>query len=101
MLYFKNSYGIINEQSYQKNGDGTITLGVPWLSIAFFGENNITVNAIDDNMYDFLRTQSQQNGAASLLSGKLRNIEYNLNGAIGIFGSMATDTNKVNIVAPE
>ena len=95
-----NSSGIINEGNYQRNDDGTITLKVPWLAIAFYQQNAVIANAIDDNMYDFLRTQSVQTGGSTLSPGEIQNINYNVNGGIGIFGSMASDTNIVFIDRP-
>lgn len=95
-----NSSGIINEENYELNPDNTITLKVPWLSFAFFGGNDIITNAIDDNMYDFLRSQDTQTGGINLAPGEIQNIRYNINGGIGIFGSMASDTNHVQITKP-
>jgi hypothetical protein len=99
--YYVNSSGIINEGNYEKNSDGTITLKVPWLAISFFGPNDIIANAIDDNMYDFLRSQDVQTGGSTLSPGEIQNIRYNVNGGIGIFGSMSSDTNFVEIVRPD
>lgn len=96
-----NSSGIINEENYDRNENDTITLRVPWLAIAYFGQNDIIANAIDDNMYDFLRSQDVQTGGSTLSPGEIQNIEYNVNGGIGIFGSLASDTNRVEIVRPE
>lgn len=99
--YHINSSGIINEGNYEKNADGNITLRVPWLSIAFYGDNKVIANAIDDNMYDFLRSQDVQGGGSTLSPGEIQNIQYNISGGIGIFGSMASDTNFVEIIRPE
>lgn len=93
-----NSSGIINEENYEQNANGTLTLRVPWLAIAYFGYNDVIANAIDDNMYDFLRSQDVQTGGTTLSPGEIQNIEYNINGGIGIFGSMASDTNRVEIL---
>lgn len=95
-----NSSGIINEENYDRNENGTITLRVPWVAIAYFGQNDVIANAIDDNMYDFLRSQDVQTGGTTLSPGEIQNIEYNVNGGIGIFGSMASDTNRVEIIRP-
>ena len=99
--YFINSSGIINEGNYSRNEDGNITLRVPWLAIAFYGSNDVVANAIDDNMYDFLRSQDVQTGGTNLSPGEIQNIEYNVKGGIGIFGSMASDTNRVFIERSE
>lgn len=98
--FYVNSSGIINEGNYTPTPEGNITLKVPWLSIAFYGDNKVVANAIDDNMYDFLRSQDTQTGGVSLSPGEIQNIQYNINGGIGIFGSMASDTNRFEIMRP-
>jgi len=52
-------------------------------------------------MYDFLRSQSVQTGGSTLSPGEIQNIDYNVEGGIGIFGSMASDTIAVNILEPQ
>lgn len=99
--YSINSSGIISEGNYEQNEDGTITLKVPWLAIAFYENNFVIANAIDDNMYDFLRSQDVQTGGSTLSPGEIQNIRYNVEGGIGIFGSMSSDTNQVFITRPE
>lgn len=102
-VYALNSSGIINESNYEENPDNTLTLRVPWLAIAFYGENEIIANAIDDNLYDFLRSQEVQTGGgpSTLPPGEIQNIIYNVEGGIGIFGSMATTSNTVFVRRPE
>lgn len=94
-----NSSGIINEGNYDINSDGTLTLRVPWLAVAFYGDNDIVANTIDDNLYDFIRSQEIQTGGgpSTLPPGEIQNIIYNIDGGIGIFGSLASDTNRVFI----
>lgn len=98
--YYQNSSGIITERNYHYNADGNIELKVPWLTVAFFDSNDVVVSAIDDNLYHFLRSQDVQSGGFSLSPGEIQNIRYNVNGGIGIFGSISTDTNRVFIVRP-
>lgn len=98
--YYINSSGIINQGSYEQDENGNITLKLPWLAIAFYGSNDIITNAIDDNMYDFLRSQDVQTGGSTLSPGEIQNIHYNVSGGIGIFGSMASDTSRVVISRP-
>lgn len=98
--YYINSSGIINEGNYERNEDDRIDLKVPWLAVAFYDTNEVVVNAIDDNMYNFLRSQDVQTGGTALSPGEIQNIRYHVNGGIGIFGSMATDTNRVVITRP-
>jgi hypothetical protein len=95
--FYINSSGIINQKDYDQNPDSTLTIKLPWLAVAFYGENKIVANAIDDNLYDFIRTQSEQTGVSSLPPGQIQNIRYHVKGGIGIFGSMASDTVSVFI----
>ncbi|WP_440999205.1 DUF4249 family protein [Fodinibius sp. SL11] len=98
--FYVNSSGIVNEGNFERNSDGTISLRLPWLGVAFYGSNNIIVNAIDDNFYDFLRSHDTQSGGTTLSPGEIQNIRYNVNGGIGIFGSMASDSNTTYIARP-
>ncbi len=98
--YYINSSGIVNEGNFEQNPDGTITLRLPWLAVAFYGSNNIIVNTIDDNLYDFLRSHDTQSGGSTLSPGEIQNIRYNVNGGIGVFGSMASDTSGTYIARP-
>ncbi|MDR8393138.1 DUF4249 domain-containing protein [Aliifodinibius sp. S!AR15-10] len=99
--YIKNTIGITNEESYQTNKDGNIIIRVPWAAIAFYGQNDIVINAIDDNIYDFLRSQNGQRDARLSVSlGEIQNIRYNVDGGIGIFGSMASVVSRVEIKKP-
>ncbi|MDX1617443.1 MAG: DUF4249 family protein [Balneolaceae bacterium] len=95
--YYKNSSGIINEDNYNRNADGTLTLRVPWLAVAFYENNFIVANAIDDNIYDFVRTQEVQSGPSTLPPGEFQNVRNHVEGGIGIFGSLASDTVRVFI----
>lgn len=95
--FYKNSSGIINEENYERNPDGTLTLRLPWLAVAFYGQNYIVANAIDDNTYDFFRSQDVQGGGSVLPPGEFQNVIYHVDGGIGIFGSIASDTVRVFI----
>ncbi len=99
--FYVNSSGIVNEGNFERNSDQTITLRLPWLGVAFYGSNNIIVNAIDDNFYDFLRSHDTQSGGTTLSPGEIQNIRYNVDGGIGIFGSMASDTVNTCIERPQ
>ncbi len=98
--FFVNSSGIINEKNYDLNSDQSITVSLPWIGVAYYGTNDVIINAIDDNMYDFLRSQNVQGGGAVLPPGEIQNIRYNVDGGIGVFGSMASDTNRVFVQRP-
>lgn len=90
--FAKNSSGIINQSNYSLNSDGTLTLKIPWLGFAFYGYNKIVTNAIDNNLYDFIRSQSVQTGGSTIPPGQIQNIINHVTGGIGVFGSIATDT---------
>lgn len=80
---------IINEGNYDINNDNSITVRLPWLMIAYLGPNRISTYAIDDNVYDFYRSAEVQLGGPNQSPGEIENVIYNVEGGIGIFGSMA------------
>lgn len=94
------SSGLINQDNYQINDDNTITLTYPWIGIAYYGPNLLTVYAIDDNIYDFFRSQSVQLGGSTLAPGEIQNVFYNVEGGIGLFGSMAGASSRVFVAPP-
>jgi hypothetical protein len=98
--FVSNSSGIINEENYDRNPDGTLTLRIPWIGVAFYEENELVANAIDDNLYDFVRSQSVQLGGSTQSPGEIQNAIYNIDGAIGVFGSIAADTVQAFIKRP-
>ncbi|SMO97768.1 DUF4249 family protein [Gracilimonas mengyeensis] len=91
-LFANNSSGIINEGNFEKNPDGSITIDYPWIGIAYYGENKIVANTLDDNIYDFIRSQEVQLGGSTLSPGEIQNVIYNIEGGIGVFGALASDT---------
>jgi len=81
---------IINEANFDLNPNGTIAIKIPWLAIAFYGPNKIKINAIDDNVLDFIRSQEIQTHAHTTLSpGEIPNVIGNIEGGGGLFGSFA------------
>jgi len=84
-----NSSGLINEGSFDINTNNTITLKFPWLGVAFYGDNVVVINSVDENLFDLVRSQQVQLGGSTLSPGEIPNVLYNTEGAIGIFGSMA------------
>ncbi len=93
---------IVNEENFDVNSDGTITLRMPWIGIAFYGWNIISTFSIDDNTYDFYRSQSSQTGGGpgTLPPGEIQNIIYNIDGGIGLFGSMSVLDIEVEVLRP-
>lgn len=79
---------ILHEGNYRVNMDNTITIPLPWIMVAYLGPNRITAYAIDDNIYDFYRSAEVQLGGSTLSPGEIENVIYNIDGGIGIFGSM-------------
>lgn len=99
------SSGLLNEGNYDRT-DGTITIRLPWFAVAFFGPNRIGINVVDDNLYDFLRTQqAQQSGFSAqqpgLGPGEIPNVIEHVEGGTGVFGSYVRVSRKVAILRPE
>jgi hypothetical protein len=64
---------------------------VPWFSFNYYGRNSIAISAIDSNYYDFIRQ--------TIVEGTdIREIRFNLQGGIGVFGSAATDSIVIALV---
>ena len=86
------SSGLLNEANFSNNTDGTVTIRYPWIAVAFYGDNKLVASTVDDNIYDFFRSESVQLGGSTLSPGEIQNAITRINGGIGIFGSMASDT---------
>lgn len=82
-----NSSGLLNQANFGRNDDGTLTIRLPWLAIAFYGPNRIDANVVDNNLYDFLRTQQAQQ--MGLAPGEIPNVIEHVEGGTGVFGSYA------------
>jgi hypothetical protein len=63
---------------------------LPWLMFRYLGRHTISVSAVDENYYDFLRQSMASEG------GSLREIRYRLNGGIGVFASAAVATGSIS-----
>lgn len=92
---------VVNEGNYDVNSDGTLTIKLPWIAVAFFGPNRLTANALDDNMYDFLRSQTVQQGGSTLAPGEIPNVIDHVEGGTGIFGSLSRSIFDVYIAPPQ
>ncbi len=96
---FVVSSGIINQASTRPNGGELVELTFPWIGVAFYGPNRIAAAAIDNNMYDFIRTIGiQQMGNQS--PGEIENFISRVEGGIGIFGSYSEITVDVEVLKP-
>lgn len=80
------SSNLLNEANFSRNTDGTVTVDLPWLGVAFFGPNEVGVNVVDDNYYDFLRSDAAQENAPP---GEFPNVIEHIEGGTGIFASYA------------
>ena len=81
---------ILNEAGYTINPDGTFTLRLPWVAVAFYGPNRARINVLDANMYDFIRSQTAQQGGGGFTPGSIPNVIETVEGGGGLFGSMAS-----------
>lgn len=92
---------IVNEENFDLNPDETLTLRMPWIGIAFYGKNTISTFSLDDNTYDYFRSQPVQTGGGGTLSpGEIQNIIYHIDGGIGLFGGMSVLKTDVNVIRP-
>ena len=92
---------ILNEENYDVNPDGTLTIKYPWLAVTFYGPNRIFANALDDNLYDYIRSQSIQQGGSTFSPGEIPNPLENVVGAHGVFGSYARIALDLFVLRPE
>lgn len=88
---------IINEANYDVNADGTIVVRLPWIAVRFYGPTVTAINAIDDNLYDFIRTLDVQQGGSTLGPGEIPSVLDRVENGTGIFGSYATVTAQLEI----
>jgi len=91
----------VNELNYAIEGDGTLTVELPWLAVAFFGRTRVSISAIDDNLFDFLRSYGVQQGGSTLSPGEIPNAIEHVEGGIGLFGSYAKVTAETLILRNE
>ncbi len=92
---------LLNEANYERLPGGALRLRVPWYAISYFGPNAFTVNALDDALYDFLRSRDAQFNPTTLSPGEIQRVLSNVENGIGVFGSLAqADTVTTFIAAP-
>lgn len=94
------SSGIINEANSRTSGSDIVELIYPWIGIAFYGPTRISAAAVDDNAFDFIRSAGTQLGGGTQSPGEIENLLYNIDGAIGIFGSYSMISVDVNVEKP-
>lgn len=98
--FANSSSRIFNEENFETNTDGSFTVQYPWMGFAFYEHNRLVANTVDDNVYDYVRSQSVQLGGSTLSPGEIQNVIYNMKGGIGIFGSVASDTTATYVKRP-
>jgi len=98
--YVRNSSGLINEGNFESQPDGTILLRFPWIGVAFYEENLVVTLSVDKNLADVIRSQEVQLGGSTLSPGEIPNLLYNIEGGIGVFGSMTADSVTTTFVRP-
>lgn len=81
---------VLNAENFEETEDGSLRIQFPWLAIYFYGRNEVTVRALDDNLYDFIRSQSVQQGGSTRPPGEIPNALEHVDGGRGIFGSSAS-----------
>ncbi len=95
---FLNQSGILFEANTELNPvTNTLKFKLPWIGVAFYGPTRITTNAIDDAMYNFIRTKDVQLGGSTLSPGEINNVATNVTNGIGVFGSYARSSVEVII----
>lgn len=87
----------INEGNYEENQDGSLTVGLPWFAVAFYGRTETVMYAVDDNLYDFLRYAQVQQGGSTLSPGEIPNVRDNVEGGRGVFAGMSKISAVVDI----
>ena len=86
---------ILNEENFETLPGGELRIEFPWLAIYFFGLNQIRVQALDENLHDFIRSQMVQQGGSTLPPGEIPNVLEHVEGGRGVFGSYATASTAV------
>lgn len=100
--YRKTSSPLVNGANYGTASDPVISLRMPWLMFAFYGPNEIRTQAVDENLYDFLRSQAvQQGGPTTLGPGEIPSILEHVDGGTGVFGSYARVSVRVYVRPPQ
>ncbi len=91
---------LLNEANYTINPDGTLTALMPWLMVNFYGPQRVSAAAVDDNLFDFVRSYQVQQGGSTLSPGEIPNIIDHVEGGTGVFASMARVNQDVFIARP-
>ena len=79
-----------NRTSYGFNYIEKTHAEIPWFTFNYYGETALSVIAVDENYYSFIR---QLEGGGT----DIKEIKYNVNGGLGVFGSGALDSLHVTL----
>lgn len=90
----------LNEDNFEHVQDDFLRIRFPWLAVYFYGRNQISVSALDDNLNDFIRSQSVQQGGSTLPPGEIPNILERVEGGRGVFGSYARASTFIYVLRP-
>ena len=88
----------LNEANWQVNPDASIRLKMPWFFVAFYGAQEITVSAIDDNVWNHFRYVNAQEGNGGFAPGEIPNIEAGTEQGHGLFGSLTRVRSRVVVL---
>ncbi len=88
----------LNEANWQVNPDASIRLKLPWFFAAFYGAQEITVSAIDDNVWNHFRYVNAQEGNGGFAPGEIPNVEAGIDQGHGLFGSLTRVRSRVVIL---
>jgi hypothetical protein len=78
-----------NEAIYEVDGD-VVTVPLLWFGVAFYGPTRIAINALDDNLYNFVRSvRVQHEGGLGNSPGEIGSLLEYVEGGTGVFGSYA------------
>lgn len=91
---------IVNQANYDQPSSQTLVIHFPWKDFAYYGPHAITVQVVDNNLYDHIRSANAQFGGSNVGPGQIYNTISHVKGGLGVFGSMATDTTKTYVKRP-
>ena len=67
---------------------------LPWFAVAFAGRHKFKIYAIDENWFDFIRTDPEESRGSfgGLVGDQFQRPIFNIRGGIGLFASAAVDS---------
>ena len=83
----------LNGENFDRTPSGGMRIRYPWIGLTFYGLNEMRIQAIDDNVFDFVRSNAVQQGGqggSTLSPGEIPNVIDHVEGGRGLFGSFAS-----------